>query len=84
MRSEGVQAGRKAYGGHVSKVWWVGVVCNVWKRESSEGNRKQEMNGKKNEEIRQKKGLGKKKIGQDGPRGNRPFDPFRLSLMSEV
>ena len=81
-----MQAGREAYGGHVSKVWWVGVVCNVRKRESSEDNRKQEMNGeKKTNKSGKKRGWKKKKkIGEDGPREDRPFDPFRLSLRAAL
>jgi hypothetical protein len=32
-----------------------------------------------------KKGVGKKKkIGEDGPREDRPFDPFRLSLRAAL
>ncbi len=62
VRIEAVQAGREAYGGHVSKVWWVGVVFNVRERESSEGNRKQEMDGEKKKKKSGKKRGSKKKI----------------------
>ena len=32
-----VQEGRGEYGGHVSKIWWVGAVSNRRERECSEG-----------------------------------------------
>ncbi len=77
-----MQEGREAYGGHVSKIWWVGVVYNVQERESSRGNRKQEMTEKTKSG---KRGVGnKKKIGRDGPRGDRPFDPLQLSLRAAL